>query len=174
MQTKPIPPQQRTPHSSKLPKYPHSRRASAPITLTPILEPHEGGDHVIPKRVYFADRQSVAAQRRNTLPAETSFSDVVEKPPPDAALNPPTVVPLLTPPATPPVAKLSFDAIDSSVIDSDSSCHSSMASLLPSGRLQKLKLGFTGRAKRHLDNKHVETASTVSFGRSRGNRAKKR
>lgn len=169
-----LPRQRRTPHLSKLPKYPHNRRASAPITLTPILEPREEGDHVISKHVYFADRQSVAEQRRNTLPAESSTSDVVEEPPPDGALNPPTVVPpssTLTPPATPPVAKLSFDGIDSSVIDSDSSRHSS---LLPSGRLPKLKLGFTGRAKRHVGNKHVETPSPVNFGGSPGNRARKR
>lgn len=164
MQTKPIPRQRKTPpHLSNLPKYPHNRRASAPITLTPILEPREGGDDVIPKRVYFADRQSVAEQRRNTLPAESSTSAVIEEPLPDAASKLPTVVPLLTPPATPPVAKLCFDGIDDSVIDSDSSRHSSMASLLPSGRLQKLKLGFTGRAKRHVDNKHVETPSPVNL-----------
>ncbi|KIK07290.1 hypothetical protein K443DRAFT_673551 [Laccaria amethystina LaAM-08-1] len=166
LQAKPIPPQRRTPHLPKLPKHPHNRRASAPITLTPIFEPRDEGDHVIPKRGYFADRQSVAEQRRNTLPEESSTSDVVEKPPPDATLNPPTVVApssILTPPATPPVAKLSFDVIDGSVVDSDSSRHSSMASLCPSRRLPKLKLGFTSRAKQHVGNKHVETASPVNL-----------
>lgn len=178
MQTKPTPPQRSTPDLSKLPKYPHNRRASAPITLTPILEPRDEGDNVIPKRVYFADRQSVAEQRRGTLPAESSTSDVVEKPPPDGASIPPTVVPFsstLTPPATPPVAKLSFDGIDGSVIDSDSSRHSSMASLLlPSGHLPKLRLGFTGRAKRHVSNKHVETASPVNLERDGSVKSAKR
>jgi hypothetical protein len=136
------------------------RRASAPVHLTPILSSNSEDVSATPRHVYFEDSSIPPLVRRNTLPAPEQrpmYSDIAP-----AASIPLTISPLATTSALP-----TQDGIDDILVESDTSPHSSKASLVKSSsRLHKLKLFGHGKATSRLEvlDKPGDQASIASTG----------